>query len=418
MFDYHHIVLCKKQIEKKLYPDHDSVKLKQRDFNYLSVLIEEASGIVLSLSTLKRLWANDVKQPHPATLNALVSILGYKEWNDFKQDYPVQTNLAKKANQKSTNKLLPYVLIIILAFTGFLYWSFTREETKNSLQVNGTYNFTANKTVTSGIPNTVIFDYDLSNVEADSFFIQQSWNERNKEVIEQNGQHFTSIYYYPGFHRAKLIANDSILTTHRIHITTNDWEAYTVNSEFQDIPFYLNGQIKRDGILQASDEQIINAKTDVSKPYILVYNNVKDFGDLQSTDFQFKTRVRCDSTDIEVCSSMEIRLLCEDHIFYLGLIEPGCVSKVGLKVGDKYIDGKTNDLSGFGVDVNQWNDFEIKVENKKTIIQVNNEPVLETTFDKGLGKIVGLVIGFNGKGFVDEVSLKNGKGEMVYNDTF
>ena len=313
---------------------------------------------------------------------------------------------------------MPYVLIIILAFTGFLYWSFTREETKNSLQVNGTYNFTANKTVTSGIPNTVIFDYDLSNVEADSFFIQQSWNERNKEVIEQNGQHFTSIYYYPGFHRAKLIANDSILTTHRIHITTNDWEAYTVNSEFQDIPFYLNGQIKRDGILQASDEQIINAKTDVSKPYILVYNNVKDFGDLQSTDFQFKTRVRCDSTDIEVCSSMEIRLLCEDHIFYLGLIEPGCVSKVGLKVGDKYIDGKTNDLSGFGVDVNQWNDFEIKVENKKTIIQVNNEPVLETTFDKGLGKIVGLVIGFNGKGFVDEVSLKNGKGEMVYNDTF
>ena len=97
MFDYHHIVLCKKQIEKKLYPDHDSVKLKQRDFNYLSVLIEEASGIVLSLSTLKRLWANDVKQPHPATLNALVSVLGYKEWNDFKQDYPVQTNLAKKS---------------------------------------------------------------------------------------------------------------------------------------------------------------------------------------------------------------------------------------------------------------------------------------------------------------------------------
>ena len=56
---------------------------------------EEKSGIKLSLSTLKRLWKKDYDQtPHPSTLQALVSLLGYKDWQEFKlQKAPVPASL-------------------------------------------------------------------------------------------------------------------------------------------------------------------------------------------------------------------------------------------------------------------------------------------------------------------------------------
>jgi hypothetical protein len=89
--------------------------------------------------------------------------------------------------------------------------------------IRGPIEFTGNKTVSQGVPNTVIFNYDLSHVEADSFFFQQSWNNMEKVRIDPKGHSYSNIYYYPGFHKAKLIANDSILKRFRVHITTDGW---------------------------------------------------------------------------------------------------------------------------------------------------------------------------------------------------
>src|SRR5687767_8439323 len=80
-----YISLCKRLIEEKFHFENDSGTLRQRDLEYLADSIEEKSGIKLSLSTLKRLWKTDYDQtPHPSTLQALVSILGYKDWQEFK----------------------------------------------------------------------------------------------------------------------------------------------------------------------------------------------------------------------------------------------------------------------------------------------------------------------------------------------
>jgi len=80
-----YINLCKKLIEEKFHFENDGGSLRQRDLEYLADNIEETSGIKLSLSTLKRLWKKDYDQtPHPSTLQALVSILGFKDWQEFK----------------------------------------------------------------------------------------------------------------------------------------------------------------------------------------------------------------------------------------------------------------------------------------------------------------------------------------------
>ena len=79
------IDLCKKQVAEK-FSFGNGHGYTQRDLEVLSTYIEERTGIIISLSTLKRLWKDNYKlRPQLATLNALALILEYKDWQSFKQ---------------------------------------------------------------------------------------------------------------------------------------------------------------------------------------------------------------------------------------------------------------------------------------------------------------------------------------------
>ena len=54
--DRDYIILYRTLIEKKFMLGNGEGKLKQREIEYLSNLIEEKSRVKLSISTLKRLW--------------------------------------------------------------------------------------------------------------------------------------------------------------------------------------------------------------------------------------------------------------------------------------------------------------------------------------------------------------------------
>eukprot|EP01132_Coremiostelium_polycephalum_P013824 gene13824-16811_t len=60
------------------------------DFEKLSIEIQEATAVVLSVTTLKRLWGRLKYTSMPAitTLNTLAKFLGYKDWRDFKNEVP------------------------------------------------------------------------------------------------------------------------------------------------------------------------------------------------------------------------------------------------------------------------------------------------------------------------------------------
>src|SRR5580698_7809586 len=59
--------------------------MRQRDLDYLCERIEESSGILISLSTIKRILNGQYNRlPQVATLNALSVYLGYADWQAFK----------------------------------------------------------------------------------------------------------------------------------------------------------------------------------------------------------------------------------------------------------------------------------------------------------------------------------------------
>src|ERR1700722_5123164 len=59
--------------------------MRQRDLEYLCERIGESSGILISLSTIKRILNGQYNRlPQVATLNALSVYLGFADWQAFK----------------------------------------------------------------------------------------------------------------------------------------------------------------------------------------------------------------------------------------------------------------------------------------------------------------------------------------------
>ena len=292
--DRDYIILYRTLIEKKFMLGNGEGKLKQREIEYLSNLIEEKSRVKLSISTLKRLWRTDVQQlPHPATLDALVSILDFKDWQEFKKQnvpQPATEHLRKGFRYKISIRPLPvYISIgaIVLVLGFFMIQGFNR---KGRVVVTKDVVFTADKTVSSGVPNTVIFNYDLSGVKADSFFIQQSWNPRDKVRIDPEKNYYSVIYYTPGFHFARIMANDSILKFQRVHIKTDGWLPL-VKYELRDKKhIYLDAStIESDGIIRTTTEALQKANVDVTKEFYVRYYNIRDFDGIDANNFDLET---------------------------------------------------------------------------------------------------------------------------------
>jgi hypothetical protein len=270
-----------------------------------------------------------------------------------------------------------------------------------------------------------MFHYDLSGVEADSFFIQQSWNPRDKTRIDPEKNYYAATYYTPGFHFARVMANDSILKFVNVHIKTEGWLPL-VKYELRDRKhFYLDEKaIHANGAIRTTPELLDKANVDLRKDFFLRYYNIRDFEGISSDSFDLETRIKCDNLSVEgrtgtiSCPLMEIMLLTEENVFFVPLTSKGCVSELNMLVGEVYKSGKDNDLSALGTAVYDWQVLQIRSQNKKVTILLNGSPVHELEYKKDFGKIKGVIYTFTGQGSVDFLRFKNVNGTLVYADEF
>jgi hypothetical protein len=368
------------------------------------------------------LWKKDYDQtPHPATLGALVSLLGYKDWQEFKLNHTIAPSIVVVEKLEGSRAFNRWMVLPILGALVILFWLIAfrdREPGTGKPVIKGPIVFKGNKTVSKGVPNTIIFNYDVSNIEADSFFFQQSWNDHEKVKIDPKGHYYSNIYYYPGFHKAKLIANDSIVSRFMAHVTTDGWLPLIRYSNTDNIPVYVKWERQiNNGKLHVTRKDLVASNVSMEKDYLLSYFNVREFENTHSDNFLLDTRVTFDSTNT-ACPGIEIVILCEVHIFFVRLMGKGCERDATVKMGEVVQDGVNNNLSVFGCDLNQWQDVRIQVVNKTAAIFLDNQPVHTVSFKNDFGKVVGLVYNFNGTGAVDYARLKNGEGKVVMGEEF
>ena len=417
-----YIALCKRLIEKKFHFENENGMLRQRDLQYLADSITEKSGIVLSLSTLKRLWKKDYDQtPHPPTLLGLVSVLGYKDWQEFKvKEKPPAAVPPIGPEAKRSRPFRAWVLLPLLVALPVVLWLsafLSRDVDETNPVVKGPVTFTGNKTVSQGVPSTIIFNYDVTNVEADSFFFQQSWNPLDKVKLDPKGHYYSNIYYYPGFHKAKLIANDSILQRFRVHITTDGWLPLARYRFTDQIPIYLEKPATK-GALHISRPDLLASNVKVDQTFVLSYYNVREFENTHSDNFSLETRVVCDSINTIACPGLEVVVICEAHIFFVRMMGKGCERDIGVKMGEVYQDGVSNDLSSFGRNLYKWQRMKIEVVAKKATIYLDDQAAHTITFKNDFGRVVGLAYNFLGTGAIDYVRLTDGDNKLAFADEF
>ena len=238
-----------------------------RDFDELHRRILESTGVSLSPSTLKRVWgrAQYSHEPSGVTLDTLARFAGFEDYRGFKRGGvgggangmaaeggvngvaavgaankgPAEgvTNGGAAEGAAARRGAWPRIAALaaaalVIALVGVLAF----KKRPKPLPA-GPYGFSSKIVVTRGVPNSVIFSYSAPIPGTDSVFIQQSWDPRRREQVPAGAHQYTSIYYKPGFFRARLIVDTQEVLSHKLLIASDGWLGMVDN--YDPVPVYL-----------------------------------------------------------------------------------------------------------------------------------------------------------------------------------
>jgi len=398
------LIKCRELIEKKLGWGN-STSWQSSDFENLSDRIFDETKVVLSASTLKRIWGKVQynSTPNLNTLNTLARFAGFPNWRSFANSFSESSEKAAPVTIK--NLVIKTGIAISIAacllLIGFLFFK------QSGKKLTYSHIHFSSSPVTSGVPNTVVFKYDASHSNADSVFIQQNWDPKRRFKVDKDKHEYTSIYYMPGYYRAKLILNDVIVEEHDVFIESADWIGLLSK---EPIPVYLPENVyKHDTWLGITEADLKNDSNDYYAPApLFILSHVSRSYTVPSKSFSLNLELQNTYSQLNApCKETNIMLLGTDGVINIPLSATGCISDLRLRLGEVLIEGTTNDLSKFGVDFTKPIQLSCISESDKIRIDLNGKTAYEGVFNKGIGKIVGARISFRGTGYIKSFELKN-----------
>ena len=391
----------------------DPSEWQSRDFEILNELILEKTKISLSASTLRRIWGRVEYNhlPSGTTLDTLSRFAGFENWRAFikhnssKGGQTVSVIIPVEKTRRVPGRWLSAGLVvfaIIIAGVAGIYMK------RADPPINkDKYTFYSHP-VTRTIPNSVIFNYDARVSPTDSVFIQQSWDPQGRSKVDKDRHQFTSIYYRPGFYHAKLVVNKQVVKEHALMIPSDGWLGLIGH---QPVPVYLD----RKEFMFADRLQIpVSAITQKNiplepQPPVVELYNVGNFKPVPLKNFSFSTQVRNDfGQGSAACRVIIVYLFTDGYPIIASLSNKGCVSGLRILNGYEFFPGKTNDLSGFGADMSQWQKFSCKANGKNIEYYVNDKLAFTTPMPPYRANIIGISYEFEGTGAVKDVHLKDG----------
>ena len=404
----------------------DPGTLVQRDLMVLCDAVESKTGVLISLSTMKRLLNGQFSRlPQAATLDAIAVTAGYRNWRDFSvgksipdpEEVPVGVHNGSDPGKGRSAVRARYVIagiVLVLVSMGTLAIVLSNKPGPKNIEKA---QFTAEKVTGNDIPNTVIFKYNVDSVQADSFFIQQSWDRNRRVRVYKNNYTLTDIYYEPGYHTAKLIADDKIIKIVPVSIPTDRWLYYAFENVPASKPKYIHPEhdtVTGTGTIRLSLEDLLNSKVDIRKEntFCIVYSPSKI--QYSSDNFTMRCRVRVKEVNNEACPKLGLEVYCQHYFMIFNSTLKGCTSELAAFFGERSLDGKNNDLSGLGADLREWQDMEFSVRDKKVNIRINGVDALTTAYAKSGGLITGIGFITNSLCEVAFVDLTTADGTTIY----
>lgn len=392
--------------------------------------MQEKTGRVISSTTLKRIWGRVAYQSTPSrhSLDTLAQFLDFDSWRSFCQSTEPVVSPTSGIIEKTTNpsdappingprSVVALSMFMLALGAGVVLWLGSRNTSNQDLVINNPESIIfRSRPVALGLPNTVVFDYDLSTVQADSYFIQQSWDERRRVRIDPQNENHSAVYLYPGYFDAKLVANNTILKEHPVHVKTEGWTPIVEKEH----PVYLPEEaILDNGAFTVSSAWLVAKGFDISREYYeMGYYNVRDFGPIDVDNFTLEASILHSERFDAPCQGAQILVRARYGIIRFPFDRPGCVGAMHVTAGDVFLEGKNNDLSSLGADFNNWQSVRLEVKARKVKIQIGTNAPYELSYSKPLGGLVGMWFEFVGIGAIDSIRLRNAQDQLVYEENF
>lgn len=402
-----------------------SDRWNEYDFEKLSVIVFSKTSTRLSVSTLKRLWGKVEynSTPATATLNVLARALDFEDWRAFRkkmnEDQLGGNQSARKdpAGLPGARRPIYFAVAAICAVVMlFVITKFVWSSVKTNSYPTRNDEFSS-RVVSDHLPNSVVFNYDASAEQSNEILLQQSWDPKRTERINKNGHQHTSIYYYPGYFKAKLVAGGQVRKTASVFIQTKGWTGIIDRSP---VPVYLNADsMNLSGGLGVMSQAVekIRGTTVLNDSWVHFYN-FRYFEGASGHDLDFETLLRNTShPEQSSCRKVSVEIVGTDNEIAIPLSDRGCIATSNLSLGSTAIDGKTHDLSAFGCDFNQFQHLRCSIQGNQLKISLNQRLIYSGVLAQDIGKIVGLGIGFEGAGEIRSVKLRT-RQKLVYQQVF
>jgi hypothetical protein len=417
----------------------DAAFWTNEDFDKLSESIFDKTGIRLSVSTLKRVWGK-VKydsSPNTATLNALARYAGFEGWRAAMSaasadiaakslapadaagivpnsqpptiNHPAQSQPAAPTLAPRRKTTTPIILATIAAVA---LLSLLSARLIHPDKTSTPTRFEARRT-SDNLPNSVVFDYDATSFNPHSVIIQQSWDTRRRESVNPAGSQHTSIYYSPGYFRAKLIVDGEVKKQTDVFIPSKGWKGII---QREPLPIYLSSdEVKQDSGFMGVSAATLKEKTGsgIFSGVWVDFANITEFPGITGDHFTLATTVRNTSTVEEcLCRKVQIILVGKLSAIIIPLCDKGCISDIGLYFGSGGFSGKDHDLSAFGCDFSQWQQIKCTEADHHFEIQLNGHTIFIRDKVGTIGDIMGVRIVFEGTGQIKDLHLR-GHGENI-----
>ena len=446
-----HIEECLRLIETK-WQRGNRGEWTSYDFEKLNTAIFDATGVSLSVSTLKRLFGkvSYTNLPSVHTLNTLARFAGFEDWNDFRQRHPAQSDPVSPNAPAGNNsnygefaavKIFPgnttsptpatpeksptvpthatptpatpekspaprkprltrwwplALLPLAIIFYSLLSSRKTAPLPTRPLPNLSRYEFTANKIISEGVPNSVVFHYKAAVGPADSVFIVQTWDWSRRIAVPPAGTEYSAIYYYPGFFKAKLVVDTQIVRTHDLMITSDGWLAL---AEGDPIPIYFRKEevARNEGVeVDSGTLDRYHLANQPTAPKVRLFY-MKDLGDLNDSDFSFETTLKTGPPKGSgMCQNVQVLIQCKNDVFIIPLAARACIGDLNLYAAGSAVSSRNADLSGFGSNLTQWTTLRITSVHRHLTIFVNGKPAWSANFPNPPTDIVGVQYRFSG----------------------
>jgi len=397
-------------------------------FQALSHEISSTTGINISHTTLIRLFKKKSEKniPQLSTLKALVTYLGYKDWESFIQETDGRAGVPKQHSVALKVRLWIYAsaFLVITAVVAFYAWkAFQGTEPVALKLLNHDLSQAQVLTFHYKVPDN---GYYLRVVPKS--FLPYKWNHPNKGKVPlpKNDSVVNYKTHLPAHFIALITKGQKVVLAQDVDINLQDWVSILQSKErkaeggsrFKNMffkPSIKNGRLEIPSSFQKHIQEYL-----YDRHFRVNYMITKDFGiDANAMSFETVFQNISDST-LLFRQLNQVSLLTDNGLVELPLVNPNNTHRIKLWCAEKYLTIKEVEPSKYtfhGLS-GKWMKLKIEIADFSAKLFLDDRLVQTISYSQPLGELHGIRYVFNSNGQVDYCTITNPTGDTLYHDDF